>query len=122
MPRLLFGLLLLVHGAIHLAWFAPAPDDPKWPFRWRSPWLPKLSEDTLRNLGTAAIALMFLGYAVAALGVWGVGFLAGIWVPAAILASALSLVVIAVLWHPWFFAGPTVDVVIAVAVLLHWVA
>jgi len=29
---------------------------------------------------------------------------------------------IAVLWHPWFFAGPAVDVVIAAAALLHWVA
>ncbi|HEY5517361.1 MAG TPA: hypothetical protein VIL15_03730 [Coriobacteriia bacterium] len=122
MPRLLFGLLLLVHGAIHLAWLQPAPDDPKWPFLWRSPWLPKVGEEALRNFGTAAIALMCVGYVIAALGVWGVGFLAGMWVPAALLASALSFVVIAVLWHPWFFAGPTVDVVIAAAALLHWVA
>ena len=122
MPRLLFGLLLLVHGAIHLACFAPVPDDPKWPFRWRSPWLPKASEKVLRAFGTAAIALLCLGYFVAAPGVWGVVSLTGIWVPAAPLASALSFVVIAILWHPWFFAGPTVDVVIAAAVLLHWVA
>jgi hypothetical protein len=122
MPRVLFGLLLLAHGAIHLAWFAPQPDDPKWPFAWRSPWLPKASEDTLRGIGTAVIALMFLVYTLAALGVWGVGFLAGAWVPLAVLASALSFILIVVLWHPWFVAGPTVDVVIAVAALMHWVA
>jgi hypothetical protein len=121
MPRLLFGLLLLAHGAIHLSWLAPKPTDPKWPFHWRSPWFPRTSEESLRGIGTAVIALMFLAYVVAALGVWGVAVLAGVWVPAAVLASALSFMVIAVLWHPWFVAGPTVDVIIAAAALLNWV-
>jgi hypothetical protein len=120
MPRMLFGLLLLVHGAIHLAWFMPVPEDPKWPFAWRSPWLPKVSEGTLRAVGTATISLMFLCYVVAALGAFGVAFLAGTWIPLAVLASALSFMTIAVLWNPWFVAGPTVDLVIAAAALLNW--
>jgi len=120
MPRVLFGLLLLVHGAIHLLWLAPQPQDPKWPFVWRSPWLPSVSEETLRPVGTAVIALMMLCFVVAALGVWGVGFLAGVWVPAVVLGSVLSIIVIGVLWHPWFVAGPTVDLLIAAAALLNW--
>ena len=120
MPRVLFGLLLLVHGAIHLSWLAPQPEDPKWPFVWRSPWLPSVSEDTLRPVGTSVIALMMLCFVVAALGVWGVGFLAGVWVPAVVLGSVLSMIVIGVLWHPWFVAAPTVDLVIAAAALLNW--
>jgi hypothetical protein len=121
MPRVLFGLLLLVHGAIHLAWLAPQPQDPKWPFAWKSPWLPSVPEETLRPVGTAAIALMMLCFVVAALGVWGVGFLAGVWVPAVVLGSALSFLVIGVLWHPWFVVGPTVDLLIAAAALFNWV-
>ena len=120
MPRVLFGLLLLVHGAIHLSWLAPQPEDPKWPFVWRSPWLPSVSEDTLRPVGTSVIALMMLCFVVAALGVWGVGFLAGVWVPAVVLGSVLSMIVIGVLWHPWFVAAPTVDLVIVAAALLNW--
>jgi hypothetical protein len=122
MPRVLFGLLLLAHGAIHLAWLVPAPADPKWPFLWRSPWLPHASEEKLRDVGTALITLMFLAFFVAALGVWGVPFLAGAWGAIAVVGCALSLIVISLLWHPWFVVGPTVDLLIAAAVLFNWVA
>ena len=63
---------------------------------------------------------MMLCFVVAALGVWGVGFLAGVWVPAVVLGSVLSMIVIGVLWHPWFVAAPTVDLVIVAAALLNW--
>ncbi len=122
MPRVLFGVLLLVHGAIHLAWLAPAPNDPNWPFRWKSPWLPSVSEETLRNVFTAVITLMLQAFFVAALGVWGVAFLASAWPWIAAFACVLSFVTIAVLWHPWFIAGPTVDLLIAAAAFLGWVS
>lgn len=121
MVRFLFGLLLLAHGAVHFLWLMPEPDDPKWPFRWKSPLMPSVPAEKLRGPGTAVIALLFLGYAVAALGVWGVPFLAGVWVPAAVLASVLSVMITAVLWHKDFIANPIIDALIVAAALLGWI-
>jgi hypothetical protein len=121
MVRFLFGALLLAHGAVHFMWLMPEPDDPKWPFRWRSPWMPSVPAQKLRGPGTAVIALLFLGYAVAALGVWGVPFLAAVWVPAAVLASVLSVAITAVLWNNNFIANPIIDALIVAAALLGWI-
>jgi hypothetical protein len=112
----------LAHGAIHLSWLAPRPEDDKsYPFRWRSVLLLKASEPTLRVIGTALIVLQMLAYLVAALGLFGVPVLAGMWGAAAILGSVLSMMVMALLWHPWFVAGPFVNVAIVAVVLLGWI-
>jgi len=122
MLRVMFGIVLLAHAAIHLSWLAPRPEDDKsYPFRWRSVLLLNASETTLKGIGTALIALQFLAYLVAALGLWGVPVLAGVWGAAAILGSVLSMMVMALLWHPWFVAGPFVNVAIVAAVLLGWI-
>jgi len=121
MSRVMFGFFLLLHGVIHLGWLSPKPSDPKYPFAWRSPWLPNASEETLKGIGTAAIALLLLSYFVAALGLWGVPFLSGIWGAAAVLGSTLSLLITALLWHPWFVAAPTIDLLIFAAVTYGWI-
>lgn len=122
MPRVMFGIFLLAHGAIHLGWLTPKPDDPKYPFAWRSPWLRDASEETLRGIGTAAISLLLLAYFVAALGLWGVPFLSDVWGAAAILGSTISFLLTGLLWHPWFVAAPTIDLLIFAAVFFGWVA
>ena len=114
MVRIVFGVLLLVHGLIHLAWFAPLPPDDAFPFRWDSPMLPDVSETTLKRFAGPVIVALVALLAIAALGVWGVPVLAGIWPAAAILGALLSFVVMALLWHPWFVTGPLVNVLIIV--------
>lgn len=121
MPRIMFGVFLLVHGVIHAGWLTPKPDDPNYPFAWRSLLLPRASERTLRGIGTAAIALILLTYVVAALGLWGVPLLSQVWGAAAVLGSAVSLMLTALLWHPWFVAAPTIDVLISAAVVFGWI-
>jgi hypothetical protein len=112
MTRIVFGALLLVHGLIHLAWFAPKPPDDAFPFRWDSPLLPEVPEQTMRKYLTPVIAVMVVTLALAALGVWGVPALAGLWTVAAITGAILSFVVMALLWHPWFVTGPVVNLLI----------
>jgi hypothetical protein len=116
--RIVFGIVMFAHGAIHLLWIAPKPKDPKYPFRWHSPMLPDLPESTLKAVTIPVIALQFLAYAVATLGVLGVPVLAGVWGAAAVLGSALSIVLIVVLWNRDFIFGPVVDVAIIAIVLL----
>jgi hypothetical protein len=122
MLRIVFGALLLVHGLIHLAWFAPIPPDDAFPFRWDSPIFPEASEATLRKLVTPMIAVLVLALAVAALGVWGVPALAGVWPAAAALGAALSFGVMALLWHPWFVTGPLVNMLILLFALIPGLA
>jgi hypothetical protein len=117
MLRALFGLVLLAHGAIHLAWLAPQPDDPKYPFRWHSRWFPNVSEATLKGPGAALITFLFLAYLASALGVWGVPVLSRVWGVAAVLGSVVSVFVTAVLWDPDFIANPIVDAAIIAIVL-----
>jgi hypothetical protein len=119
MLRVLFGVALLVHGAIHLLWLAPKPADPKYPFRWHSPWLQDDTVMKLQGALTAMIMLVFLGYAVAAIGLWTPG-LSTVWGAAAVLASVLSVALTAVLWNPQFVFNPIIDAAIVAVVLLGW--
>jgi hypothetical protein len=112
MVRIVFGALLLVHGLIHLAWFAPKPPDDAFPFRWDSPIFPDASEATMKKVVSPMIAILVLSLTIAALGVWGVPALAGVWVSAAVLGAMVSFVVMALLWHPWFVTGPLVNLLI----------
>jgi hypothetical protein len=121
MLRIVFGIVMFAHGAIHLLWLAPKPADPKYPFRWRSPLLPKLPEATLKAVTIPLIALQVLAYSVAALGVVGVPALTGVWGAAAVLGSTLSIVLIAILWDRDFIFGPIVDVAIIAVVLMGWI-
>lgn len=121
MTRVLFGVFLLLHAMIHLGWTSPKPDDPKYPFiTTQSRLLPSLSAQTLGPLATALVVLIVVAYGAAALGLFGVPFLSGIWGAAAIAGSVVSLIACAVFWHPWFVAGPVIDVAIIAAVILGW--
>jgi hypothetical protein len=112
MVRIVFGALLLGHGLVHLAWFAPLPPDDAFPFRWDSPMFPDVSPSTMRRVMTPAILLLVAAFTVAALGMWGVAGLSSVWSAAAILGALVSTVVMAVLWHPWFVTGPFVNLLI----------
>jgi hypothetical protein len=119
--RIVFGVFMSAHGLIHLLWFVPTPDDPKWPFTIeKSPLLPWLSSKWLRVKAIALVALIIGGYVVAALGLFGVPGLSQIWGTAAIVASALSIVATAIFWNRQLIFGPIIDIAIIAAVLLKW--
>jgi hypothetical protein len=118
MLRVVFGALLLLHGLIHLAWFAPKQPDESYPFRWHSLMFPKASDATMKRAVSPMIVVQAVLFALAALGVWGAPGLAAIWVPAAVAGALVSTAVMALLWHPWFVTGPVVNLlIVAVAVL-----
>ncbi len=121
MAQALFGLLLVVHGLIHLTWIAPKPDDPTYPFRLSSPTIFKRADKALvAGIGAALVLVSTTAFLVAALGVWGVPVADAIWRPAAIIGSALSLLVVVTFWHRWFLGGPVLDVAIIIAAIVGW--
>jgi hypothetical protein len=57
-------------------------------------------------------------FALLALAVWGVPWLAGWWPGITIVASVISLVLLIAFWHRWLFIGVAIDLVlIAIAVI-----
>jgi hypothetical protein len=117
----LFGLVLVVHGLIHLTWIAPKPDDPSYPFRLSHPALfRRANPKFVAGIGAALVLVSTLAFLIAGVGVWGVPGFAGIWRGAAVVGSALSLVVVATFWHRWLLVGPILDVVIIIAAVLGW--
>jgi hypothetical protein len=112
MLTMLFGAMLLAHGLVHLAWFAPEQPDDAYPFRWDSMLFPNASETTLRRIGTPAIVALVVALTLAALGVWGVPVLSTVWVPLAVVGALISTALMVTLWHRWFVTGPAVNALI----------
>lgn len=107
----IYGVLVLLHGLVHLAWFAPN-QPAKYPFRWHSLLLPRVADATMRRYVSPLIVAQSVLFAFAALGVWGVPVLSGLWVTFTIAGVVISTAVMALLWHPWFFTGPAVNLLI----------
>ena len=121
MASVLFGVFLLLHGFVHALWLVPAPDDPKWPFvTSRSRLLPSLPRRVLSALAVALVVSIIVGFALAALGLFGVPGLSRYWGTAAVTASALSLVACAVFWDRQLIWGPLIDIAIIAAVVMGW--
>ena len=121
MVSALFGLVLVVHGLVHLTWVAPKPDDPSYPFRLtQSALFRKADPKTLAGLGAFLVLVSTTSFLIAGLGVWGVPGFADVWRIAAIVGSTISLVVVATFWHRWFLVGPILDVAIILAAIVGW--
>jgi hypothetical protein len=126
--KLLFAGFLLAHAAVHLFFFAPKPapvaGGPTWPFELGHSWSLSplgLSPDTLRILAIGLIAVMIGAYALAALGLFGIGP-AGLWVPAAAAGTLASLALLGLFYLPWLTIGVAIDVVVLWLVLVSsWV-
>lgn len=117
----LFGVLMIAHGLIHVLWLTPAPADPKWPFTTsHSPLLPFASASVLRPLAWVLVVVIVAGYVAAALGLFGVPGLAAIWGKLAIGASVVSLIACAIFWNNQFVTAPILDIAIIVAVVMGW--
>ena len=121
MVRSLFGLVLVVHGLIHLTWVAPKPDDPTYPFRLSHPTVFKRADPKLvAGIGAFLVLVSTTAFLIAGFGVWGVPGLTEVWRVAAIVGSAISLVVVGMFWHRWFLAGPILDIAIIIAAVVGW--
>jgi len=126
--KLLFAGFLLAHAAVHLLFFAPKPapvaGGSTWPFELGHSWALSplgLGPDTLRILAIALIAVVIGAYALAALGLFGIGP-AGLWVPAAAAGTLASLALLGLFYLPWLTIGVAIDIVVLWLVLVsNWV-
>lgn len=121
MGAIVFGIVLLLHGLVHLAWVLPAPADPAYPFVTSSSrLLPMLPENVLGVFAVVLVTLTVLGFTLAAMGLLGVPGLASAWRLPATIGAAASLMACALFWHPWFVVGPLIDAVVIAAVVTGW--
>lgn len=116
MWRALFIAFLLVHGLIHLGiWMMPKPADPqKSPF---DPWRSWVAGDrrVLAQVLAAVAAVLFLGAGAGLIGH------ADWWRTLTVAASAISLLLMALYFHPWLSLGVGINAgLIAAIVWLDW--
>jgi hypothetical protein len=117
MARILFGVLLLAHGAVHIGVYAPpAGEDEPWD-RDHS-WL--LSQLSLRK-GAARQFTIWLASAVTVLfAVTAVALFAdqGWWREVAVVSAALSLLLLALFFNFWLSFGMLLSAAILVSALV----
>lgn len=123
LPPLLVALFLAAHGLLHASFVSPRPaptsGGPEWPFDLaHSAILGSIGvgEAGSRAIGVALLAVIVLGYVVAALAVVGIGP-AAMFVPSIVTGTVASLVMLALFFHPWLVLGIVIDVVLLAAVL-----
>ncbi|MBK8139381.1 MAG: hypothetical protein IPK52_26765 [Chloroflexi bacterium] len=124
MSPLLLAIFLAAHGLIHLAYVAPTPADPKYPFRLSESWIlsrPGLSISGMRIIGAVLTAITVAGFVIAALCSAGIVVPQGWWMPSIALATTSSLAILILFWQPSLVLGVLIDAVLLIAVLgLHW--
>lgn len=133
--KIIIALFFIAHGFIHasLSWVpVPKPD------ALRTPYFPGWSKaDTdakwpISNLGVPANVVRTAGwllwlvvtvaFILAALGLFGVPGLSILWIPLAVGGSILSIVLIALYWHPWLPIGILLDLAILAAIYFRFPA
>jgi hypothetical protein len=127
-PAPIVALLLALHGLVHASFVSPAPpktaNGPEWPFDLgRSVLLTPLGLDaaSTRVVGVALLAVVLVGYLVAAATALGLGQSAW-FAPAVGVASVASVALLALFFHPWLVLGFAIDAVLLWAVAMKgWV-
>jgi hypothetical protein len=127
MPSIIVALLLVAHGLVHALFFSPQPpDEPdaaKWPFDLTRSWVLAplgVRPGTMRTVGAASLILLVVAYVAAAVGLLGI--VPALFVPAMVVGSVTSLVMLGLFFHRWLLLGVAIDVVLLWAVLLNgWV-
>ena len=109
--RVVVGVLLLAHGLVHLLYLAP--DVPE--FSIDRSWL--LPASARLPVALALMAATVAAFTLAALAVWGVPGLSGIWPALTIGACLLSVALLAAFWDTMLVIGIGIDVaLLAIAV------
>ena len=115
--KVLLGLLLVVHGLIHLVYFAPA-NDPKFPMTAGKSWLVTsrgLRIEVVRRLVAVLAVTATVAFCLLALSYFGLLVPTSWFTPLAVAAASASLLLIAVTWNVQFIVGVAIDVAI-----LYW--
>lgn len=125
MPAFVVALFLVAHGLIHASFVSPTPPAkagaPQWPFDLAHSWLLSpigLDAPVTRAIGIALVVAVVAAYAVAALAVVGI-LPASLVVPAVVLGSVASILMLAAYFHPWLVLGLVIDAVLLWAVLAN---
>jgi hypothetical protein len=109
--RVVVGVLVAAHGLVHLLYLSD--DTPQFSFD-RSWIVPRHSASEVGQALMVATVVAFGGLAFA---VWGVPTIASAWSGLALVASALSLLLLASFWSHHLVVGALIDVgVLAAAV------
>ena len=118
--RILVGLFLVAHGLVHLLYLAPRPEeDQSYPFVPETRWITSALglEPARAKTFAGALAVVAAGAFVVA----GCALIvdAAIWQPAVVVASAISLLLLLLFFHPWLLIGIALDIVI-IASVVRW--
>jgi hypothetical protein len=124
MPRILFAVFLLAHAAIHASYISPPPaataGGPAWPFELGRSWLLSplgLSADMTRIVGIGLVALLVIGFGIAALATLGVVPMT-LWPGAVVVGAVASTALLVLFFHPWLVAGVGIDLALLWAALV----
>lgn len=134
--RIVIAVILIAHGLVHasLSWVPlPAANGPHTPFLpswWRAavdPTWPvsrlNLDEPAIRALGWGLWLAVLLGFAAAGLGLLGVPGPSASWQTLAAVSAGLSLLLLALYWHPWLVVGALLDLaMLGIVVWPRWPA
>jgi hypothetical protein len=118
MLRVVVGLFLVAHGLVHLLYFAPPPeDDPRYPFVPEDRWFAKALG--LQPSAAKAVAGTFAVVSALAFAASGIALFASaeLWEAAAVVGSAVSLVLFLLFFHRWLVFGIAIDFAILASVL-----
>ena len=131
--RILFCLFLVAHGWVHMSLAqVPVPQPgalrtPFFPAWWRAAVDPAWPASRLgmpanltQTMGWVLWLVVTVGFAIAGLGLLGLPGVNAIWPAAAVGSSVVSILLLALYWHPWFVMGPTLDLIILAAIYFHW--
>ena len=117
-PWLLAGLLF-AHGWVHLMFVFPKPapaaatsSGPTWPFDMGSSWLisgPGLDVGLVRTVGIALMAVVFVGFLLAAMSTLGVLVPTEWWTGLVVGSAAGSLILLTMFFSPTLLLGYAID-------------
>ena len=121
----LLAALLFAHGWVHVMFAFPQPDPATagaatWPFDMTGSWLISdggIDVAFVRGLGTALMAAVCLGFALAALSTVGLLIAADWWASLVVASAAGSLVLLTMFFSPLLLLGYAIDVVLIGLVL-----
>lgn len=122
MTSIVFGVFLIAHGLVHVAFLAPNPPGAEdYPFDMSRSWASDMIPiETLAVVGRTAAIIATLSFVAAGLGLVGMPPFAGLWRVAAILGVVTSIDVMTAFWSRWFVLGVVIDVAILLAAVAGW--
>lgn len=107
--RVVLGALLLAHGLVHLLFLAP--DVPV--FSLEHSWL--VPESMRTQLAYTLLVATIAAFALLALAVWGIPGLSAAWPVIAMVAAALSTVLLVLFWNWQLALGIVINAVLVAA-------